>query len=138
MAEEKAKKKPIDTTRSSLSLTEKADAERMKAYVDGIHDKIQQVNRLAQEKVAALSSDPKIQSGDEFYKEANKILNETNSLVEKYNKDVKDKYGDATHKLTPLQKADFDKMLVSSVKAEKLMAANAWFDKKIMDRTVTK
>jgi hypothetical protein len=29
-------------------------------------------------------------------------------------------------------------MLISSVKAEKLMAMNSWMDKKVMDRTVTK
>lgn len=138
IASEKDKKKPIDATRSSLSLEEKANAEKLITYIDSIHDKITEVNRIAQEKVAALGTDPKIQSGDEFYKAANTILNDANDTIKKYNDAVMKQYGDATRQLTPLWKADLDKMLISSVKAEKLMAVNSWMDKKVMDRTVTK
>ena len=48
------------------------------------------------------------------------------------------KYGDTTKQLTPLAKADLDKMLIQSTKAEKLMAANGWMDGKIMDTRVAK
>lgn len=96
------------------------------------------MNRLAQEKVAALGTDPKIQSGDEFYKAANTVLNDANETIRKYNEEVMKQYSDASRKLTPLGKADLDKMLISSVKAEKLMAINAWMDKKVMDKTITK
>ncbi len=135
---EKAKNAHIDPIRTSLSLSEKADAQKLKWYVDEIHDKIEQINKLAQDKVTALSNDPKIHSAEEFHTEANKILHEANDLVEKYNKWVMKKYGDTTKQLTPLAKADLDKMLIQSTKAEKLMAANGWMDGKIMDTRVAK